>query len=109
MLHHIVEALKETKFGHHVHELKHEFQEVFHADGLPDDATAQFASGLLYGASKGTVDERDYIVDCSWTCPVTNRFLSAAFKSYNNGNDKRGNKRMKHAEPFWRFSMLTCW
>ncbi len=109
MLHHIVEALKDTKFGHHMHDKIHDFKEIMHAEHLPDDATAQFASGLLYGASNGTIDERDYIVDCAWTCPVTNRLLSAAFTSYNAGEDRKGNKRMRRAEPFWRFSMLTCW
>ena len=51
MLHHMVEALKETSFGSHMHEFAHDMKDVFHADNLPAGTSAQFAAGLLYGVS----------------------------------------------------------
>lgn len=85
----------------------HESFEVATA-ALPEDAQAQFASGLLYGASKGTVDERDYIVGCTHYCPWVSRQLRKAFEDYNAGDDKHGNRHMSRAEPWWRLSMIGC-
>ena len=42
-----------------------EATDSFVTGSLPEDATAQFYSGLLYAYTGQHVDERDYIVDCA--------------------------------------------
>ena len=87
-----------------------EAQEIFElADELPGDAAAQFAAGLLYGNSQGTIDKRDYIVGCTWGNYFRDRKLAKAFTKYNEGDIAKGNRAMDKAEPWWRLSMLTCW
>ena len=75
---------------------------------LPADASSQFAAGALYGYSKGIVDQRDYIVNCSFNSRLTNHFLADAFEAYNGGDDTKGNRKMHKAWPWWRLEMGLC-
>mmetsp|Transcript_1247 Transcript_1247/g.1653 ORF Transcript_1247/g.1653 Transcript_1247/m.1653 type:complete len:181 (-) Transcript_1247:188-730(-) len=96
--------------GHKIEEMGSELDHIIHEmNDLPDDAAAQWAAGLLYGASKGTIDKRDYIVGCSWSSPIVKRQLTKAYDHYEAGEHQEGNKHMKKAEPWWRLSMATCW
>ena len=68
-------------------------------DSLPADTAAQFSAGLLYGWSVGVIDERDYIVGCTFECPYVKKQLSKAFDDYNDGDYKNGNKHMMRTQP----------
>ena len=50
---------------------------------LPDDASAQWYSGLLYAYSYQYVDERDYIVECTVNRRELDNKLVHAYNSYN--------------------------
>ena len=50
---------------------------------LPDDASAQWYSGLLYAYSYQWVDERDYIVGCTVNRRELDNKLIQAYNSYN--------------------------
>ena len=50
---------------------------------LPDDASAQWYSGLLYAYSYQEVDERDYIVECTVNRRQLDNKLIQAYNSYN--------------------------
>ena len=123
MLSHIFEHVQGTS-SHHDHHWGERFKEHVdhivdkvvswgdemhqHFHPLPKDTTKQFAAGFLYGASNGTIDQRDYILDCAWNCWWVSRSLNKAFEDYNAGDIQEGNKHMMKAEPFWRLSMLKC-
>ena len=49
---------------------------------LPDDASAQWYSGLLYAYSYQEVDERDYIVECTVNRRELDNKLIKAYKAY---------------------------
>ena len=108
---------KIEEFGHKIDELAPKIEKageqvqtvLDEMNGLPKDAPAQFAAGVLYGASNGTIDERDYILGCTWSNPILRRHLNKAFKNYNAGKDQKGNKQMQKAEPWFSASMITCW
>ena len=70
-------------------------------DDLPADTAAQFSAGMLYAWSGQTIDERDYLVSCSFECPIVKKQLSAAFDDYTAGAYRAANKHIKHCEPWW--------
>ena len=80
--HHVI-SQKMFEFGHKVEDFFHEHkidkaidevkEFVKDSNKLPDQAAIQFAAGLLYGASKGTIDERDYLLDCSFDSRIVKR------------------------------------
>ena len=116
--HHVI-SQKMFEFGHKIEDFMHEHkidkaitevkEFVKDSNKLEDDATIQFAAGLLYGASKGTIDKRDYLLDCSYETRIAKRQLYKAFEDYNAGKHEEGNKHMKKATPWWRLQMVTCW
>ena len=92
MLANIFGPLGHSKFADVIKDKVSEFNKVLNEfNDIPDEAAAQFASGMLYGFSKGTIDERDYILGCAWSCPIVKRNLGKAFEAYNAGDDEGGN------------------
>ena len=75
---------------------------------LPADATAHWYAGLLYAYSYQTVDERDYILECSQQRDELDHKLSMAYSNYINEDYRAGNQFMLDAENDWRRSMTDC-
>ena len=65
-----------------VTEVKDHFPSWFNSSDLPEDATAQFAAGILYGESEGGIDQRDYIVGCSSHHDNLDSMLEDVFTDY---------------------------
>ena len=76
---------------------------------LNAEDVAQWSAGFLYGASGRTIDEREYILDCSSNSRMVNRKFTRAYRAYNNENINRGNNIMESARMPWRLTMATCW
>ena len=75
---------------------------------LNAEDVAQWSAGFLYGASGRTIDQRDYILDCSSNCPIVNRKFTRAYRAYNNDDIEHGNDKLQSARLPWRLTMLTC-
>ena len=60
---------------------------------LPSDATPQFMAGFIYAFHDQLIDIRDDLVACydPTTASIANRYLDAAFSSYNGGDIDSGN------------------
>ena len=58
---------------------------------LPADASAHWYAGLLYAYSYQTVDERDYLLECSEQRDELDQKLVSAYNAYNDGQYKKGN------------------
>ena len=77
-------------------------------NALGEGSSAQFSAGFLYGASKQTVDLRDYIVDCAIELPWVTKKLGDGFNAYNSGKLQKGNKKLNRFEAWQRTEMLFC-
>ena len=77
-------------------------------NALNAEDVAQWSAGFLYGASGRTIDEREYILDCSSNSRMVNRKFTRAYRAYNNDDIERGNDKLQSARLPWRLTMLTC-
>ena len=75
---------------------------------LPADASAHWYAGLLYAYSYQTVDERDYLLECSEQRDELDHKLSMAYQKYNDEDYKGGNMFMEDSENDFRRSMTDC-
>lgn len=74
-------------------------------NGLPADFEKQWTAGLLYGGTKGTVDERDYILDCMRDNDDVIAAVSSAYDHFNENTEDgihAGNKALNKVTRKWR-------
>ena len=83
-------------------------ERVFDTNGLPEDASSQWAAGLLYAAQKQEEDHRDYIVGCAVQNRRLDVRLSHAYSNYNDEKYEKGNDWIRDTEHYYRRSMRAC-
>ena len=106
MLNSLFEGAKTNMF-HEFTDFKNKyFGDLFSSSNdLPAGFTQEWTAGLLYGGSKGTMDERDYILDCMKDNDTVIDSLSSAYDHFNENTFdgiQAGNKDLNQAIRKWR-------
>ena len=88
--------------------MKNFFPNTFNGSTLPEDATALFVAGILYGESQNTKDDRVYLEECTSHHENLDVMLEDIFNEYDADHIDEADNKMLEALPFFKLSMALC-
>ena len=95
-----------TNVMHEFKDFKNKFfHDLYITSDYPADFEKQWTAGLLYGGTKGVVDQRDYILDCMKDNDGVIQALTSAYDHFNENTEDgihAGNKDLNKATRKWR-------